>query len=156
MGVFAYWLLRRTRQAGRPLPSWSWLAIIFLDLALMGAVYIAFKRQEWMVRIVFCGVLGVSIPFIRDAHSSALTRAAHAIATYSYGIYLIHLLALRVGFIVLHDKPIIMQTMVAIAILVVACYTGYHVIEKPGIAFGQRLIGGRSKAPSLEATAPAP
>ena len=156
MGVLAYWMLRRSRNPARTLPSWIWLPIIFVDLAFMGAVYIMFKRQEWMVRIAFCGVLGVSIPVVRDAARSAYTRVAHTIATYSYGIYLIHLLALRLGFMVLKDQPLVIQAIISIVVLVAACYAGYHLIEKPGIALGQRFIGGGGNAKSLEATAPAP
>ena len=136
MGVLAYFLLRR-RGATR-LPAWSWPIVIALDLACL-----ILWRVNWTVSIAFCAALGFAIPLVRDARPSAYTRGAHSIATYSYGIYLVHLLALRVGFSVLHDWPAPTEWLATTAVLTAGSYLGYHVIEKPAIEMGRRLASSR-------------
>ena len=154
MGVLAYCSLRRAGGKVPVLPSWTWLLIILADI---GLVAFAWRMgQHWLDRVIFCGVLGVSIPLVRDAAQSIFTRVAHTIAVYSYGIYLIHLLALRVGFGVLRGSPLPLQLVTVFAVLTTTVFLGYHVIEKPGIAIGQRLLRARKGAISLEATAPPP
>lgn len=154
MGVFAYWSLRRRRGMAPVLPTWSWVMIILADIALLSFGWN--RGWNWLIRMGFCGVLGFTIPIVRDAAPSLFTRVAHTIAVYSYGIYLIHLLALRVGFGVLREWPMPVQWLAVFAVLTVTVFLGYHLIEKPGIALGQRLVGERKRAVSLEATAPAP
>ncbi|MBI3789299.1 MAG: acyltransferase [Gemmatimonadetes bacterium] len=154
MGVLAFWMLRR--RAGRvpPLPAWAWIPIILTDIAVTSLAWDTGPR--WILRVAFCAALGVAIPFVRDAADGWFTRAAHQVAVYSYGIYLIHLLAIRVGFGVLRAQPMVVQWGAMAVVLVGAVYAAYHLVEKPGIALGQRLAGGRLGAPSLESTAPAP
>jgi peptidoglycan/LPS O-acetylase OafA/YrhL len=155
MGVFAFWALRRTHFAGRrALPSWSWPSIIFANVVLVFSFLET--PDNWITRTVFCAVLGAAIPLLRDAADSRFSRLTHTIATYSYGIYLIHLLAIRVGFGVLARRPMPLQLAAVVAVLYVACMAAYHLIEKPGILLGQRLLRERQHPPPLEATAPAP
>lgn len=151
MGVLAYWLLRR----GPPklLPAWTFpftiAAAVVLGYFVLDAVHLT-----WVIRIALCGAFGLSVALTRDAAPSPLARAAHTVATYSYGIYLFHMLALRIGFGVLRAVPTVVQGIVAIAVLAAMCYCGYHLIEKPGIRFGQRLLGARGRSREAEAAAP--
>ena len=74
-----------------------------------------------------------------------------------FPIYLIHPLALRLGYRGMKGQPLALQLLAASAVLVVGCYMAYHYVEKPGIKLGQRLAGGRLGAPlPLESTAAAP
>lgn len=136
MGVLAYFLLRRHGAAR--LPAWSWPIVIALDLACL-----ILWRVHWSVSIAFCAALGFAIPLVRDARPSAYTGVAHRIATYSYGIYLVHLLALRVGFSLLRDWPTPAQGLAAAAVLIAGSYAGYHAIEKPAIEMGRRLASSQ-------------
>ena len=154
MGVSAYWALRRRKGAARVLPACVWLPIILADIGVASLAWSA--GQHWLDRVIFSAVLGLAIPFVREAAPSMLTRVAHTVALYSYGIYLIHVLALRVGFGVLQGRPWPVQLVTVFAVLGAGSYAGYHLIEKPGIALGRRLLGGRRGTVSLEATAPPP
>lgn len=160
-GVTAYWMLRRRAAASRAwpaLPWWTWPLLIVAALALFAPTYNVWSPRLF-TRVPFCLMLALGIAFVREARASWFTRAAHTIAVYSYGIYLIHPLALRVGFRALPGQPFVLQLAVTFAVLVPACWVAYHAVEKPGIALGQRLAD-RWFAPadrgSLEATAPAP
>ena len=153
MGVLAFWALRRARDRRRLLASWSWLFIIVADIVLLS---FSETRDNWLARIVFCAVLGAAITLLREAPDSRLSRLSHVIATYSYGIYLIHMIALWVGFRVLAGSPILVQIATVFAVLYVSCIAAYHLIERPGILLGQRLLGERGQPLPLEATVPAP
>lgn len=141
MGVLAYFLLRRRRAA--TLPWYWWPVVLSLDVA-----FLVLWRVHWSVSIAFCALLGLAIPFVRDAIPTAYTRLAHTIAKYSYGIYLMHLLAIRAGFSVLGGHPMPVQWLAMIVALIAGSWLGYHAIEKPGITMGRRLAGRIGAAPT--------
>jgi len=156
MGVAAYWLLRR--RAREPiLPAWSWPLIIGADILLVGLAWIAWAHAGIMIAL-FCAVLGVAIPFVRDARASVLTRAANTVAVYSFGIYLLHMFALQLGFGVFRGQPPLVRLLITALTLCASCFAAYHLIEKPGIAFARRLLDradrpARTETPSVTATA---
>jgi peptidoglycan/LPS O-acetylase OafA/YrhL len=149
-GVLAYWLLRRGKRPA--LPSQLWIAIIFADLALGFAAWTVWP-EAFTIRASFCVVLGITIPLVIDLASSRLTRIAHTIATYSYGIYLLHPIALWIGFYVLRDASPIARVGGAAASLTLGCLAAYHGIEKPGIKLG-RSIAHQSTPLEAEPAAP--
>jgi peptidoglycan/LPS O-acetylase OafA/YrhL len=136
-GVLAYWLLRRAKPP--MLPGWLWIVIVAADIVL-GYFASAMWPDTWMVRAVFCAVLGVTIPLVANLGASHLTRAAHIIATYSYGIYLLHPIALWFGFNVLRDQSPIVRVIGIAGSLTLGCYAAYRFIEKPGIDLGRSLF----------------
>jgi peptidoglycan/LPS O-acetylase OafA/YrhL len=139
-GVLAYWLLRRNRPAR--LPASLWIGIIFADLVL-GYFLWDLWTESWMVRAVFCAILGVSIPLVVELRPTIFTRAAHTIATYSYGIYLLHPIALWFGFNVLRDQSPAVRVLGIVASLTAGCLAAYHLIEKPGIKLGRTIFHQR-------------
>jgi peptidoglycan/LPS O-acetylase OafA/YrhL len=96
-----------------------------------------------MVRAVFCGILGLAIPAVVELRKSVLTRVAHTIATYSYGIYLLHPIALWFGFAVLRDQAPAVRVLGIAAALTLGCLAAYHLIEKPGIKLGRSIFHQR-------------
>ncbi|MBC8090144.1 MAG: acyltransferase [Phycisphaerae bacterium] len=158
MGVLAYALLRARglRGAQARVPAWTWTFIIIGNMLAVGAVWLQGREYYHVLRWGYCLLLGLLIPLVSDAGPSALTRVAHTLAKYSYGIYLLHPLAIRFGFGTFRDQPMIIRSLVSFAVLGVACFAAYHLVEKPGINFGQRLLGLRNRPAPLEATATAP
>ena len=136
-GVLAYWLLRRARPARAS--AWLWVPLIAADLVLGYFASDAWPAS-WMVRAAFCGILGVAIPLVAELRDSILTRAAHTVATYSYGIYLLHPIALWFGFNVLRDQSPIVRALGIACSLAAGCVVAYHLIEKPGIRLGRGLF----------------
>jgi peptidoglycan/LPS O-acetylase OafA/YrhL len=154
MGVVAYWLIRR--RAGEPnLPAWTWPLIIAADVLLVGLAWVAWGHGGIMIAL-FCAVLGAAIPFVREASPSMFTRAANIIAVYSFGIYLLHMFALQLGFGVLHAQPLLTRMSVTALALCAWCFAAYHLIEKPGIAFARRILdradrSAQTQTPSITA-----
>jgi peptidoglycan/LPS O-acetylase OafA/YrhL len=136
-GVLAYWLLRRGKRAR--FPSWVWIPAIAIDLAI---VYFpaTSSPDSWMARAAFCGALGIAIPLVTNLGASRFTRAANVMATYSYGIYLLHRIALWFGFVVLQDLSPLVRVIGIAASLTIGCYLAYRFIERPGIQLGRSLF----------------
>jgi peptidoglycan/LPS O-acetylase OafA/YrhL len=84
-----------------------------------------------------CLALGLVIPQCRQIQSLPLTRGASIVATYSYGIYLTHPLALWLGFAL--PGPLGVKLAASLVALAILSYAAYHGIEKRGIRFGRRL-----------------
>lgn len=149
-GVLAYWLLRREKRA--LINAHLWIPIIVVDIAIGYLAWDAWPNS-WMVRTFYCAVLGVTIPLVSELRTSPLTRTAHTVALYSYGIYLLHPIALWIGFNVLRDQPLIVQCAVVIAALTIGCVAAYAIVEKPGIKLG-RSIAHRRRPLVAEPAAP--
>ena len=135
-GVLAYALLRR-RHARRA-PAGAWFVAIALLLAafsLVRAQYDSFIPQ-W----AFCLALGLVIPFVRELPRTAVTRIAHVVATYSYGIYLLHIPALWIAFVPFGGAPVVVQWLIFAFLVCALPWAAYHLIERPGIRVGQRLV----------------
>jgi peptidoglycan/LPS O-acetylase OafA/YrhL len=150
-GVLAYAMLR-ARRWRRIIPGAMWVVALPLTI-----VYLAMVAERGGPRPIEWGyalVLGLAIPLTRELGLSCLTRAAHTVATYSYGLYLAHVPAMWFSFVILRPAHWALQAVVLAALLVLLPWLGYRFIERPGIDLGSRLVRGRRAM--LAATAPAP
>ena len=140
-GVLAYALLRQRRSA--PLPSWIWLALLPINLIVCSFLAIQSDTDQWeskrWMQWCFCLVLGLSIPLMRDMNPSVLSRGAKTVAKYSYGMYLFHVPALWIGFVILGSAPALVHWLASAALVVAMPIVGYHVVEEPGIRVGVRV-----------------
>jgi peptidoglycan/LPS O-acetylase OafA/YrhL len=160
-GVLAYALLRHAPR--RRLLAPSAIFIVFV-LALVihgivrhaltpGAANAIVTQLGWVV----APMAAFGIAYTRDLNESWFTRAAHVVATYSYSIYLLHVPVLWFSFVVLHDQPLVSRALIATVLFIAAVALGYHGIERPGIALGRWIAGGRKKESRLSAAVvPAP
>ncbi len=137
-GVLAYAILRR-----RPTPfapGWTWglvLAACVPLFTLLGPN--AESPERWWP---FCLAIACAIPAVRELGDSWITRVAHTICTYSYGIYLLHGPVIWLSFTVLRDAPLVAQWATLATLVVALPALAYHFIERPGIRLGQRIVAG--------------
>jgi peptidoglycan/LPS O-acetylase OafA/YrhL len=138
-GVLAYALLRRS-STPRLSP-----AIFFLAVgAVMAAFFAARSRYlSFAPQWVFCLALGVLISNGREIASSAFSRAAHVIAKYSYGIYLLHLPILWIALVAFGGLSHVAQWMIFAVLMVAFPWAAFHLIEHPGIVLAQRMLHQR-------------
>lgn len=125
------------RSAQPDLPPWV-LGAVVVAFALAIPTLAAAGAPEVPLLWVMCLALGLVIPRCRAVTNRATARVAHTVATYSYGIYLTHVLALGLAFpspgaTTLPQWVILAVMLPALAMVV------YHWIEKPGIRLGVRL-----------------
>jgi peptidoglycan/LPS O-acetylase OafA/YrhL len=149
-GVFAYSALRKAKAPA--LPAWSWPVIVATAVAAAVLLHATTGNPErgWFI----CFALGGMIPLVRNLSPSRLTQASHVIATYSYGIYLLHNPALRIAFGWGSAWPIWSQWSLYGALLVVLPIAAFHLIEKPGMTLGSWLIQERSAVLRSEPSPP--
>ena len=146
MGVAAYWTLRNHPEVRPRLPAWTWAPIALAAGIIFYFPWVMLPGigvTSWPARALYCAMIAIAIPLVRDTASSVWSRGAHVVATYSYAIYLLHPMAVRAGFWLLRDRPLPVQWTVFAMTLVVSVYAAHHLVEKPGIELGRRLANGR-------------
>ena len=110
---------------------------LLLLLALLTSGFMAHpsSRTAWP----FCLALGIALPFIRDLRAGWIVRASHAVAKYSYGIYLSHPFAIVLGLYLLRGHSLALQLSVELAGIVILSVAAYHFLEYPLIRVGSRI-----------------
>ena len=135
-GVLAYSLLRH-----RVVPRISG-GLFFLLVAILLAGFFAARShyEAPLPQWAFCLALGLLIPLGREIARSPISRAAHVVAKYSYGIYLLHLPMLWVALVACRAAPVALQWLIFAVLMVAAPWIAFQLIERPGIRLGQRLV----------------
>jgi Predicted acyltransferases len=139
-GVLAYSILR-THSAR--LRSMWWIPALALALGIYAVAEV--PAGEWAM----CLFVGLAITAVRELPESWLTRSAFVVAKYSYGIYLTHVPALRITLALLPHASRLIVILVFVAITAALSWLGFHLIERPAIDAGKRLIRRRLGRPAL-------
>ena len=127
-GVMAYALSSKVRPIAN---RWLWPAYL-LGLAIL-FLTVASWHSSWAI----CLTLGMSVALFREQTNTAVNRITHAIAKYSYGIYLGHTFCLWMSFVVLASRPWFLQWglfFVLISLVPYAVFVGF----KPRIVLGKK------------------
>jgi len=134
-GVIAFYLLRRGVR-GR----WSpWALIGMVTLAFVTMFYIPSIEGTTVRNWIPCLIVGVAIPWFRDARPTWLTPITKTICTYSFGIYLLHLPVMWLVFGYWHKLPVAEQVPLFMVLLSATSYVAYWSIEHPATELGKRL-----------------
>lgn len=145
-GVVAYALLSKwqPRINAAWWPAW---------LVALTAIFLILPGNEfgWFV----CLTLGVSIPLFENLTWKPLTRAAHVVAKYSYGIYLGHLICIWAAFVARPAWPPVAQWGVFTLLIFALPAAMYHVIEHPFIKLGSSVAKRLCSGPAVVRVAPA-
>ena len=129
-GVMAYIGYTRHRAI---LPSWSFP----LFLLLLWAVFLL--HPGWREGDGICLLAGLALPAFHQIRSPWLNQASHALAKYSYGLYLMHPFAIVLGVYLLPHRPPALQLLVILLSLAGLSVAAYHALELPMIRLGSRL-----------------
>ena len=127
-GVLAYILQKRLAPRW---PAWLWPPALLAAIGLFG---IDRSHKGWL----FCLALGALIPAFRELSHPVLRAAAHAVAKYSYGIYLSHFIVLWFAFKYVHAAPAV-QWVLFTALAAAVPVAAYHFLEHPMIRLGNKL-----------------
>ena len=129
-GVIAYQLLRRKSLRA---PFWLWPVTIFAVMASF--VWLDTGQRGW----VACLLLGIAAPQFREMRSPWLRAGSHALAKYSYGIYLSHIVVMWFSFVKLAAEPLAVQWCIFVVLSAALPFLAYHLLESPMIRFGAVL-----------------
>jgi peptidoglycan/LPS O-acetylase OafA/YrhL len=141
-GALAYAMGSRGRQHHALL--WAVVAVGAVVIPMGAAAGLPETPMLW----VLCSALGLAIPRCRELRLGPVARGAKLVATYSYGIYLTHVIAFGATFTTAELLPSVGQVLGFIALLAGLSALSYHAIEKPGIEMGMR-IADRIRRPAI-------
>lgn len=129
-GVIAYVAYKRFA------PRWPAWAFPFLLLA--GCVF--YMNGPTLMRSwIFCLALGFGLPLFRELQQRTVVRISHELAKYSYGVYLLHPLALFIAFGYMQHRPLWMKVGTELLLIPLFAVAAYHVVEEPLIGTGSRV-----------------
>jgi peptidoglycan/LPS O-acetylase OafA/YrhL len=138
-GVIAFVLAKRT---GRPRKHPALLFGYALIVAAVFPLSVAMGAPETPLLWPICLGLGILVASCRQIGNRLLARVAKIIATYSYGIYLIHSECIDLAFSKMSGYPSAASWVVFLGATGGLAYAAHHLIEQPCIAVGRRLVGG--------------
>lgn len=133
-GIIAY--MRRDVRPTLPAPL---LPCALIAFAIVYSVLVARGASEEILGPSLCLLLGLLLPHVKELSSGPLARGVRIVATYSYGLYLVHgdlmtVIATRGA-----AWPVALRVVLLSAALVSLSILAYHAIERPGILLGAAL-----------------
>lgn len=150
-GVLCYSLRDRIRAI---MPSVLWPPFVLLLISGYCLANLHGDPKFW-IGWIFCLLLGLTINAFHDSTNKRLNAVAERIALYSYGMYLIHVPALYLVFMVVGIKNLLFGPLLFLMVTMVASAITYHFVESPFIELGRRLSSRprliRDSLPSHEA-----
>jgi peptidoglycan/LPS O-acetylase OafA/YrhL len=118
-------------------PAWVLFAVVAFAIAAIPPA-VAAGVPEIPLFWGLCLALGLAIPACLPHRSGRLTRIGKTVATYSYGVYLTHIMALGLAFADGRTGPL---EWIAFAVLLPAlAWAAYRFVEHPAMEFGKRLV----------------
>lgn len=140
-GVLCYTLARQKPTLQKPaLPFWLFPVLLVLLLTVYQTAYGVLHHGQAIFGMPACLILGVLLPRFRELPGK-LSVVCKIIARYSYGIYLLHWIAIWFAFVALRSEPRLVQWAVFATGFVLGPLLAYHAVEEPMIKLGNRLVG---------------
>ncbi len=128
-GVMAYVAFGRYRAV---LPFWVFPCFL-------ASIWLAFLwNPSWRRADLLCLGLGLALPFFKQMTWTPAIAASHALAKYSYGMYLSHPFAIVLGIHLLPNAPKTIQLGMVAGATALFSAAAYHLLERPMIRLGAR------------------
>ena len=136
-GVLAFCLSKRQAAVW---PFWIW--VIALGAAMLAFLALAAPYGQATPMALSWGLsvtVGWLIPHFQETTSHVVRRVSAIIAKYSYGIYLMHTIALWVPLVALSHASLATRVLAGASLIVLLPLLAYHLVEAPGIGMGAQL-----------------
>jgi peptidoglycan/LPS O-acetylase OafA/YrhL len=129
-GVIAWRLGKRASWA-----SWAFPLV----LATATLPWMLSPDNHMWARWITCTAIGLTIPWFREITWAPVNAIAYTVAKYSYGIYLTHVVALKIAFGSMAGQTAFIQILAFAAMAILLPVATFHLIESPMIAIGRRV-----------------
>ncbi len=134
-GVASYFLGCSVKQRQLLFIGWPMVIIVAGGILMLGN-YAGYDRAaQW----IMCLLVGMTAPFFTELEMPYLRKVVAVVAQYSYGVYLTHLHAQWIAFVVLKEYAIGVQYLALIILSVGLPIALYHLVESPMVTVGARL-----------------
>ncbi len=139
-GILCYTLRDRVP---RVLPGMAWP--VFVLLLVSGYCYMQLDSAHLIYWLgwLYALILGLAIPMFRDGEMAVFNKLCLRVATYSYGLYLLHVPCLYVVYDVWSPRSPVLAVVAFFSLTSVAAVAAYHLIEAPMVNLGRRLTERR-------------
>ena len=99
----------------------------------------SYRGPVYWIGWIYCVILALGVNFFENSRNEFVNRIASRVATYSYGLYLIHVPILHLVFNVWRPRSPVVGV-VAFGVATFSCSAlSYHFLEGPLVALGRRL-----------------
>lgn len=135
-GVLCYALRHRVRPS---LPGTAWMPFVLLAVTGYCVAHMDSERLIYWLGWLYALLLGLAINFFHDSKLPRLNRVCFHVATYSYGLYLLHVPALYLIFDVWSPASLPLAIGSFFALTGALAIIAYHALEAPLVAIGRRV-----------------
>jgi peptidoglycan/LPS O-acetylase OafA/YrhL len=116
------------------LPAWTLFALLAFCCAAWAKCW---HQPYWPI---IAGLVGVSLPWLKECENATINGVAGWVSKYSYGIYLLHYPAIWFSFDYIR-APRAFQACTLLVITFGGAVVAYRMIEEPMLRAGTRLAG---------------
>jgi peptidoglycan/LPS O-acetylase OafA/YrhL len=142
-GVLCYALRDRLRQR---FSGAAWVAFALGLITAFCVIYMLLQPPMYWFAWAYALLLGLAINLFAEFRSPWLKWLSLRAATYSYGLYLLHVPALYLVYLVWEPSSVVLGIVAFFALSFGGAIVVFHTVEAPMIAFGRRLVEGRGRA----------
>lgn len=115
-------------------------SVFFVVIVAMVYPYLVAQGvSETLLAWPVCLGLGFLLPICNEVRSGVFRRLGRLIAKYSYGIYLVHGPCIAFTFHYFESSSTLLQCAVFAIVCGALSYIAFHLIERPGVAFGTKI-----------------
>ncbi len=145
-GVLCYTL---RNKLPRILPGQAWPIYVLLMVSFYCYIQLGEPDLIYWLGWLYALVLGLTIPLFKDSELKWLNKVCLWVATYSYGLYLLHVPCLYVVYDLWAPSSPIVALVSFLVLSGVAAVAAYHFLEAPMVNLGRRLTEKRRPQPAL-------
>jgi peptidoglycan/LPS O-acetylase OafA/YrhL len=123
---------------------------VVVPLGLVVAVFIMLRYTEQLTAVALVAIYLTAYVILQPVVLPVLTwRPLVYLGQRSYGAYLLHFLAIRIGYLIFGNDTVVgglLSACFCLAVTVPAAELLYQAIERPGVEYGRRLLSRKAPA----------
>ena len=144
-GVVAYILFSRIK------PRLPWFG---MPIAIGVILFCFMPRPSWTGGWILTMALAWILPNFKQVQTKWIISAAHTVAKYSYGIYLVHPISILIAVNLMQGFHLVWRLFALLASLALMAFAAHKLVEGPMVRVGSKLVHrleARSSQPAVPA-----
>jgi peptidoglycan/LPS O-acetylase OafA/YrhL len=146
-GVLCYALRERIRPV---LPVWAWWIFLATIISAFCLTQLGADKPAYWIGWIYCLIIGLAINAFDDSRRPLLNQVALKVATYSYGLYLLHVPVLYVVYSLWDPATVWLGVLVYFVLTAILAVLAFRLLEAPMMNLGRRLTEGTRSLPVVD------